>query len=49
MLAQRIVSTFTVYSNWGAASALGVVLLLLALAMIWLMNRVFGLDKLFMR
>ena len=42
-------NTSTVYSNWGAASALGVVLLLLALVMIWLMNRVFGLDKLFMR
>lgn len=49
MLAQRIESTITVYSNWGAASALGVVLLLLAILMIWLMNRVFGLDKLFMR
>ena len=49
MLAQRIESTITVYANWGAASALGVVLLVLALAMIWLMNRVFGLDKLFMR
>ena len=49
MLAQRIESTITVYSNWGAASALGVVLLLLALVMIWLMNRVVGLDKLFMR
>ena len=49
MLAQRIESTITVYSNWGAASALGVVLLLLALVMIWLMNRVFGLDKLFLR
>ena len=49
MLAQRIESTITVYSNLGAASALGVVLLLLALMMIWLMNRVFGLDKLFMR
>ena len=49
MLAQRIESTITVYSNWGAASALGVVLLLLALVMIWLMNRVFGLHKLFMR
>ena len=49
MLAQRIESTITVYSNWGAASALGVVLLLLALVMIWLMNRVFGLDKLLMR
>ncbi|MCP4789646.1 MAG: ABC transporter permease [Gammaproteobacteria bacterium] len=49
MLAQRIESTITIYSNWGAASALGVVLLLLALVMIWLMHRVFGLDKLFMR
>lgn len=49
MLAQRIESTITVYANWGAASALGVVLLVLALAMIWLMHRVFGLDKLFMR
>ncbi|MBT4239912.1 MAG: ABC transporter permease [Oceanospirillaceae bacterium] len=49
MLAQRIESTITIYSNWGAASALGVVLLLLALVMIWLMNSVFGLDKLFMR
>mgnify|MGYP000049741905 FL=1 len=49
MLAQRIESTITIYSNWGAASALGVVLLLLSFVMIWLMNRVFGLDKLFMR
>lgn len=49
MLAQRIESTITVYANWGAASALGVVLLLIALAMLWAMNRVFGLDKLFMR
>lgn len=49
MLAQRIESTITVYANWGAASALGVVLLLLAILMIWLMNRLFGLDKLFMR
>jgi len=49
MLAQRIESTITVYSNWGAASALGVVLLLMALVVIWLMNRFFGLDKLFIR
>lgn len=49
MLAQRIESTITVYANWGAASALGVVLLLIAVAMLWAMNRVFGLDKLFMR
>ena len=37
MLAQRIESTITIYSNWGASSALGVVLLLMALVMIWLM------------
>ena len=49
MLAQRIESTITIYSNWGAASALGVVLLLMALVIIWLMNRLFGLDKLFIR
>ena len=49
MLAQRIESTITIYSNWGAASALGVVLLALALVLIWALNRVFGLDKLFMR
>ena len=28
MLAQRIESTITIYSNWGAASALGVVLII---------------------
>jgi ABC-type spermidine/putrescine transport system permease subunit I len=49
MLAQRIESTITLYTNWGAASALGVVLLVAAVAMIWLLNRVFGLDKLFVR
>jgi ABC-type spermidine/putrescine transport system permease subunit I len=49
MLAQRIESTITIYTNWGAASALGVVLLLIALAMLWAINRIFGLDKLFVR
>lgn len=49
MLAQRIESTITIHSNWGAASALGVVLLLLAVVMLWAMNRGFGLDKLFTR
>ncbi len=49
MLAQRIESTITIHANWGAASALGVVLLIVALIMIWLINRVFGLDKLYMR
>jgi|TARA_B100001964_G_scaffold51966_1_gene58655 ABC-type spermidine/putrescine transport system permease subunit I len=49
MLAQRIDSTIMLYSNWGAASALGVVLLILAFATIWVFNRAFGIDKLFMR
>ena len=49
MIAQRIESTITLYSNWGAASALGVVLLVATLVLIWLLNRVFGLDRLFAR
>ena len=49
MLAQRIESTITIYASWGAASALGVILLVIALALIWAANRVFGLDKLFVR
>jgi ABC-type spermidine/putrescine transport system permease subunit I len=49
MIAQRIESTITLYSNWGAASALGVVLLFVTLALIWLLHRVFGLDRLFAR
>lgn len=49
MLAQRIDSTIMLYSNWGAASALGVVLLILAFVTIWVFNRAFGIDKLFMR
>ena len=34
MLAQRVESTITIYANWGAASALGVILLIIALALI---------------
>ena len=49
MIAQRIESTITMYSNWGAASALGVVLLILAFILVALIHRVFGLDKLFVR
>jgi len=49
MLAQRIESTITIFSNWGAASALGVALLVMALALVALLHRVFGLDKLFVR
>jgi ABC-type spermidine/putrescine transport system permease subunit I len=42
-------STITIFSNWGAASALGVVLLVLALALVGILHRVFGLDRLFVR
>jgi ABC-type spermidine/putrescine transport system permease subunit I len=49
MIAQRIESTITIFSNWGAASALGVVLLVLALALVGILHRVFGLDRLFVR
>ncbi|MBU6378693.1 MAG: ABC transporter permease [Gammaproteobacteria bacterium] len=49
MLAQRIESTITIFSNWGAASALGVVLLVMALALVAILHRVFGLDRLFVR
>jgi ABC-type spermidine/putrescine transport system permease subunit I len=49
MLAQRIESSVTLYSNWGAASALGVVLIVIAFAFIALLNKVFGLDRLFVK
>jgi ABC-type spermidine/putrescine transport system permease subunit I len=49
MMAQRIESTITIYSNWGAASALGVVLLLATMLLVWLLHRGFGLDRLFSR
>ena len=49
MIAQRIESTITIFSNWGAASALGVVLLAVALALVALLHRAFGLDRLFVR
>ena len=49
MLAQRIESSVTLYANWGAASALGVVLIVIAFACIALLNKVFGLDRLFVK
>jgi ABC-type spermidine/putrescine transport system permease subunit I len=49
MIAQRIESTITIFSNWGAASALGVVLLVMALALVAILHRAFGLDRLFVR
>jgi ABC-type spermidine/putrescine transport system permease subunit I len=49
MLAQRIESSVTLYANWGAASALGVVLIVIAFTCIALLNKVFGLDRLFVK
>ena len=49
MLAQRIESSVTLYANWGAASALGVVLIVIAFACSALLNKVFGLDRLFVK
>lgn len=49
MLAERLQTTINLYANWGAASALGAVLLVLAALMVWLLNRIFGLDRLFLR
>ena len=49
MIAQRIESTITIFSNWGAASALGVVLLVVALGLVALLQRALGLDRLFVR
>jgi putative spermidine/putrescine transport system permease protein/spermidine/putrescine transport system permease protein len=34
------------YGDWGAASALGVVLLVLTFAILWVLGRVVGFDKL---
>ena len=49
MIAQRIEATINLYTNWGAASALGAVLLAAALGLVVLLHRVFGLDRLFVR
>ena len=49
MAAMKISDNIELYYSWGAASALGVVLLILAFVTIWVFNRAFGIDKLFMR
>ena len=47
MWAMRIETSNNLYSNWGAASALGVVLLVVALAMLYGLNKLFRLERLF--
>jgi len=46
MWALRIQQTVSLYANWGAASALGVVLLVVTLACLWLFARLFGAGNL---
>ena len=44
MVSSRIANDIEIFFNWGAASALGVVLLALTLALIWGASRFVGLD-----
>ena len=46
MIAGFIDSATNSESNWGKASALGVVLLTATLILYWIYNRVVGIDKL---
>lgn len=45
MWSMQIERNVTYYSDWGAASALGVVLLVMTVAILWLIGRVIGFDK----
>jgi ABC-type spermidine/putrescine transport system permease subunit I len=46
MVSMKIASNIELFVNWGAASALGVVLLALTLAILWLAARLAGLERL---
>lgn len=47
MWAMRIESNVALYANWGAASSLGVVLLIVTLGLLWLFSRLFRLDTVY--
>lgn len=47
MWAMRIESNVALYANWGAASSLGVVLLFVTLAVLYLFSRLFRLDAMY--
>ncbi|ASC63481.1 ABC transporter permease [Achromobacter denitrificans] len=49
MWSMQIERNISLYGDWGAASALGVVLLAVTLLFIWLLGRLFGLEKLLAR
>ncbi|MEM8728918.1 MAG: ABC transporter permease [Pseudomonadota bacterium] len=44
LVSMQIVSNIELFVNWGAASALGVVLLVLTMAVLWIASRFFNLD-----
>ena len=46
MWSMQIERNVSYYGDWGAASALGVVLLVMTLGILWLLGRVIGFDKL---
>jgi putative spermidine/putrescine transport system permease protein/spermidine/putrescine transport system permease protein len=45
MVSMQIVSNIELFVNWGAASALGVVLLVLTVAILWIASRFLNLDR----
>lgn len=47
MVSMKIQQNAAMYFNWGAASALGVVLLVSTLGLFWGLSRVFALERLF--
>lgn len=47
MVANRIASDIELFFNWGAASALGVVLLVLTMLILWAASRFVRLDRIF--
>ena len=47
MVANRIANDIEIFFNWGAASALGVVLLVLTLIILWAASRLVRLDRVF--
>ena len=47
MVGNRIANDIEIFFNWGAASALGVVLLVLTMLILWLASRLVRLDRLF--
>ncbi len=45
LVSMRIATDIELFFNWGAASALGVVLLVLTVALLWLASRIVGFER----